>query len=224
MPKKRPGLKVWRYMSFGRFVWMLKRRALWMCRADQLDDAWEGVLGAQEHPAAQQLRRRIYVNSWTASNSESHAMWSIYCNSKEGVAIQATLSQLKASVADAKHLNVLPVRYVNSRPLDLPAIDPIELAVRKRRPFAYEKEHRIVYVANPPKNKRPNYPPGQLIVTDVLGFPQAWNPETWIDAVLMHPGADYTFQYALEAVVEALAPQLKDRIHRSRMAIRPRLS
>ena len=62
MSTGRRSLKVWRYMSFGRFVWMLKRKALWMSRVDQLGDAWEGVLGASDGP----VERRIFVNCWTA--------------------------------------------------------------------------------------------------------------------------------------------------------------
>jgi hypothetical protein len=47
-PKRTHGLKVWRYMSFGRFVWMLREKALWMCRADHLGDAWEGMFSEEE--------------------------------------------------------------------------------------------------------------------------------------------------------------------------------
>src|SRR6267142_1602388 len=129
----RRSLKVWRYMSFGRFVWMLKRKALWMSRVDQLGDAWEGVLGAGDGP----VERRNVVNCWTAQNSESHAMWSIYCDSKEGVAIQTTLSKLRSSVG---RFPVLPVKYVNSGSFSGSEITPLELAVRKRKPFQYEKE------------------------------------------------------------------------------------
>jgi hypothetical protein len=55
----------------------------------------------------------------------------------------------------------------------------------------------------------------------LYGFPLAWDPEDWLESVLIHPGADYTFRHALEAAVEALAPGLKDRIHLSGMAKRP---
>lgn len=208
-------------MSFGRFVWMLKRKALWMSRVDQLGDAWEGVLGAGDGP----VERRIFVNCWTAQNSESHAMWSIYCNSKEGVAIQTTLSKLRSSVG---RFPVLPVKYVNSGSLGGSEITPLELAVRKRKPFQYEKERRIVHVPDKPR-RMPISPPvddandqgGVLVVTELYGFPLPWDPEKWLEAVLIHPGADYTFRYALEAVVEALAPNLKGRIRLSRMAARP---
>jgi hypothetical protein len=218
-------LKVWRYMSFGRFVWMLKRKALWMSRVDQLNDAWEGVLGAGEAP----VDRRIFVNCWTAQNSESHAMWSIYCSSREGVAVQTTLSKLRTSVGQ---FPVLPVKYVNARPLSESEISPVELAVRKRKPFAYEKERRIVSVPSDKKRRSlttsfseplpKDFDAGpQLIVTEVYGFPLRWDPEEWLEAVLIHPGADHGFRYALESVVRALAPSLKRRIHLSGMATRP---
>jgi hypothetical protein len=218
-------LKVWRYMSFGRFVWMLKRKALWMSRVDQLDDAWEGVLGAGDGP----IERRIFVNCWTAQNSESHAMWSIYCTSKEGVAIQTTLSTLKRSV---ERFPVLPVKYVDPASISETEITPLELAVRKRRPFQYEKERRIVHVPDKPRRTAapPPSPEGDdeadeqgdiVIVTELYGFPLAWDPEKWLEAVLIHPGADHTFRYAVDAVVEALAPSLKNRIRSSGMARRP---
>ena len=36
--------KVWRYMSFGRFVWFLQSESLWLSRADRLGDEWEMFL------------------------------------------------------------------------------------------------------------------------------------------------------------------------------------
>jgi hypothetical protein len=33
--------KVWRYMKFSRFIWLLQKKQLWMSRADRLGDSWE---------------------------------------------------------------------------------------------------------------------------------------------------------------------------------------
>ncbi|MEH2528001.1 hypothetical protein V1288_005910 [Bradyrhizobium sp. AZCC 2176] len=33
-----PDQKVWRYLGFFRFMWMLQRRQLWLARADKLED------------------------------------------------------------------------------------------------------------------------------------------------------------------------------------------
>jgi hypothetical protein len=207
-------------MSFARFVWMLKQKALWMSRIDQLDDAWEGLLGA----GPVRIDQRIFINCWTAQDSESHAMWSLYCRSKDGVAVQTT-PKLKKSVPG---MRVLPVKYVDSSVFDPFEIMPLALAVRKRKPFQYEKEQRIVHI--------PSVPPGPsfskasddldsddtaLIMTKVYGFPLSWDPEEWLEAVLIHPGADYIFGETVRAVVEVLAPDLQGRIRMSRIATLP---
>jgi hypothetical protein len=100
---------VWRYMSFGRFVWMLEKKMLWMTRVDRLDDFWEmryseaelaaqaDDLSAQRGGDGKQIylqacrevyekeRGRTFVNCWTVADGESHAMWTIFCASPEGV-------------------------------------------------------------------------------------------------------------------------------------------
>jgi hypothetical protein len=35
-------IKVWRYMSLPRFIWMLQRRALYFARSDLMGDPFEG--------------------------------------------------------------------------------------------------------------------------------------------------------------------------------------
>jgi hypothetical protein len=35
-------------MSFGRFVWMLRNRALWLSRLDMLGDGWEAALSPEQ--------------------------------------------------------------------------------------------------------------------------------------------------------------------------------
>ena len=41
MPDYPPSQKLWRYMSFSRFMWLLQRKLLWIGRSDTLDDPWE---------------------------------------------------------------------------------------------------------------------------------------------------------------------------------------
>ena len=116
--------KVWRYLSFSRFVWMLQKKQLWLARADLLGDPWEIALTGDQlafviarHPiqpiddprpreTAQQRiarimplwRRSTFANCWSKSEHESHALWRIYCDSVEGIAVQTTFSKLKGSV------------------------------------------------------------------------------------------------------------------------------
>src|SRR5260370_36430316 len=98
--------KVWRYMSFSRFVWLLQSKQLWLSRADKLGDSWEITLAGDQlahvisrHPirpissstdkqeSAMDRSKRVistwrkttFVNCWSASDHESHALWRIYC-------------------------------------------------------------------------------------------------------------------------------------------------
>src|SRR5580658_10265948 len=98
--------KVWRYMSFSRFVWLLQKKRLWLSRADRLGDPWEISLAGDQlqhvigrdpispigEPKAEsavlrsariikQWRQEIFVNCWNSSDYESHALWRIYCGS-----------------------------------------------------------------------------------------------------------------------------------------------
>ena len=108
---------------------------------------------------------------------------------------------------------------------------PLELASRKRKPFQYEKERRIVIIPPQPaqelddlvaayREETGDYDP-VLVVTELYGYPLPWSPETWIESVLVHPGADFAFRASVDAVVEAFAPSLKDRFQISGMAKKP---
>jgi hypothetical protein len=43
-----PDTKVWRYMSFAKFFWLLQNKQLWFPSLDILDDKWEGVLTSEQ--------------------------------------------------------------------------------------------------------------------------------------------------------------------------------
>src|ERR1700679_4256934 len=109
---------VWRYLSFGRFVWLLQTKKLWLSRVDLLGDDWEMRLAGEQlahviatHPPTplgtvaedpmERARRIIrsgrltaFVNCWSAQAHESHALWRVFCPSAEGVAIRSTLERL----------------------------------------------------------------------------------------------------------------------------------
>ncbi len=103
-----PTTRVWRYLSFGKFVWMLQHKQLWLSKVERLDDKWELMpldqqlnytinnrpdsLSAEAATASiaktvKTLRKNTFVSCWTASQHESLALWKIYCPSGEGVAI-----------------------------------------------------------------------------------------------------------------------------------------
>src|SRR5687768_8257683 len=99
-----PKIRVWRYMSLGKLLWLLQKKQLWLSRADLLDDRWEVMLDSPQlntvinkRPTSftakdatdrasriiKSVRKSTFVNSWTASEHESHALGRIYCPSGE---------------------------------------------------------------------------------------------------------------------------------------------
>ena len=119
-------LKLWRYISFARFVWLLQNKKLWLSRADLLGDPWEISLAGNQldpviarHPITplgqtvpqenaidrskriiKLWREKTFVSCWSASDHENHALWRIYCQTSEGVAIQTTQAQMKISIGE----------------------------------------------------------------------------------------------------------------------------
>lgn len=146
-------------------------------------------------------------------------MWRVYCGSTDGVAIQTTLAELQASVGS---LSILKVKYTLSDPKQRPVVaTTMSLVGRKRRPYAYEKEHRIVSVGSEPTALYGPESPHIVVRDPVDGFALPWEPEQHIDRVLIHPGADEATEAAIRWVVEAMSPALTSMVVKSGMAEPP---
>jgi hypothetical protein len=223
--------KVWRYMSFSRFVWLVQKKKLWLSRADRLGDQWEiSLAGGQlehvisHHPITPMgekrretpmqrseriiklWRQNTFISCWSASEHESHALWRIYCASTDGVAIQTTFGRLRESVG-----NLLLCRVTYEAPgtrRQTPTL--VDLVTKKRPMFAYEQEVRVVRDATDEVSKE-----------ELLGYPLDWDPETIVESIRVHPEADLSFMETVIATVGHYAPALKDSIVWSAMRDRP---
>lgn len=223
--------KVWRYMSFARFLWLLQNKRLWFARADLLGDPWEITLAGDQlehvishHPpltlplpevmpetAMQRSeriitmwRRQTFVNCWSASDYESHALWRIYCRSTEGVVLQTTLAVLRESVGE------LPVHRVAYQIPGSSRRTPTlaDLVAKKRPMFAYEQEVRVVLSTDGTEN------------LEAVGHGLEWDPEKNLETIRVHPDAHCSLMKTVNAAVEHYAPALKDRIAWSAMNAR----
>ncbi len=212
-------MKMWRYMRFSRFLWLLQCKQLWLARADLLGDPWEIALAGDQlqhvidrHPpstlplkagpiesAMERVRRIIpkwrqttFVNCWCASEHESHALWRVYCGATEGVALETNYDKLIASLHGPK---LLKVSYENpGSNKRTPTLE--DLATKKRPMFEYEHEFRILQT--------------EKGASEVPGFPIDWHPEEHLVSIRVHPEADASFMQTVVAAVADYAPALKD--------------
>jgi hypothetical protein len=209
-------IKVWRYMSFAKLTDMLQHKQLWFTNVECLEDKWE----VMPHPkqmnmminnmpstlsvevsselilsTIKSIRKMVFINCWTASDYESHALWRIYCPSNEGVCIQTTLDRLRKSIK----YPILEVSYEIPK-TDNVIKDVLELVTQKRPIFAYEQEVRIVIVnefIDPENNSR-----------KTIGVHVDWDPELYIENIWVHPDASFWFMKTVMETVRQLAPRL----------------
>lgn len=75
--------------------------------------------------------------------------------------------------------------------------------------FEYEHEYRLTLIEDATPDET------------VKGIALEWNPETWIEAIRIHPEADLAFAETVVRVVEQYAPALKSGIQPSDMVEKP---
>ena len=161
--------RLWRYMSFARYMMLLNTSKLWFSRVDKFDDPFEGAVTPLNtimrenqmsdsevfsHPGIRghmdwfhEGRRRMhYANCWHMSDIESNAMWEKY-PSMETVAIVSDRGGFRESLLTEREIFLGKVNYKNYLPgtsdfvEDGNVFGPI---FTKRNNFEYEKEVRAV--------------------------------------------------------------------------------
>ena len=96
---------VWRYMTFTKLVSMLHTQALYFTRLDRFEDEFEGTLPQRTYEAlSPQLRecfdlerKNALASCWSLGDHESAALWKIFVNGNEGVAVKFTFGHLCTS-------------------------------------------------------------------------------------------------------------------------------
>lgn len=151
---------VWRYMDFTKFVDMLARRHLFFTRIDRLEDPYEGAYTRPQvrtvgrpkpTPYAHfdpgtDLRQYVYVSCWYVNPHESAAMWRIYCQSPEGVAVRTPFGALAAALrGEPRRISAGRVRYLDYHADRMPDADGLMPFMCKRRSFEFESELRLMH-------------------------------------------------------------------------------
>ena len=163
---------LWRYMSFTKFVSLLARNALFFARADKLGDPFEGALSPvnvalrpllykDDFPEDKRnligdfmkdLRRFMLVNCWHENENESDAMWKLYSNIEDGIAVKTDFQSLCGSLKGLQEVRIGKINYVDYGTTFIPENDAFKPIMYKRNSFEHEREVRAVILEIPPSS------------------------------------------------------------------------
>jgi hypothetical protein len=162
------------------------------------------------------LRRSAYVSCWS-QGPESEAMWRLYCEGNEGVAMVTTYGKLRASLQDP-NLLITPVRYIDYRRDRLPGREYFQQLIHKRIGFVHEREVRVIYwsaenltVRGPHEQEEENH--HSILIP--------WDVASAVDSVIVSPFTPSWYPEAVGAVLRAFSPPLVDRLVASELGEEP---
>lgn len=138
-------------------------------------------------------RKKIFINCWHLNEYESAAMWDLYSNGKEGIAIQTTFDRVKKSLnACEDEVFIGKVKYLDNTTENNLKNHYIEPFFTKRVSFSHEQEVRFVSISS------------QYDVSDEhkIGKNIQVNLKDLIENVYVYPGAAPWFVAVVNVVLE----------------------
>ncbi len=190
---------IWRYMPYERLLSILETESIFFAKVTTYeDDLFEGSynkastdhytqwLQANEAELtetstaddqrienslwlAEKMKNLVLVNCWHMNDYESVAMWKLYSNYENGVAIRTTFGRLKKSLEGySKLIHGGAVQYIDIKQHRISFTNTLAPYTFKRLSFAYERELRLTTQVEPEK-----------------GFDYDWSTEEFINGKLI---------------------------------------
>jgi hypothetical protein len=151
---------VWKYLDLSKFLDLLLSRKLFMSRSDKFEDQYEGTFSEPTFEEIRKLsidnpdflnyykthREKVAISSWHINEYESFAMWQIFTQNSEGLAIQSTIGRLQKALQPEEHFQqyIGEVNYIDYKKEYIPFDDLFFPFLYKRKSFQYEREVRII--------------------------------------------------------------------------------
>lgn len=155
--------RLWRYMDLQRFISILDRKELYFPSAATLSkcDPFEGEPALEKIYAASQkgqdemrwlrlnadlFKHLNFFNCWHMNDGESDAMWKLYSNGNDGVAIQSTVTRIKSCFDQSEsEVYMGMVNYDGRHTLELSDRTDVVITdyMLKRPAFKHEQEVRL---------------------------------------------------------------------------------
>jgi len=155
-----PDTIVWKYLDLSKFLDLLLSKKLFMSRSDKFEDQYEGTFSEPTYEEIKKLavdnpdflnyykthREKVAVSSWHINEYESFAMWQIFTQNSEGLAIQSTIGRLQKAVKPETNFyqHIGEVNYIDYKKEYIPFEDLFFPFLFKRKSFQYEREVRII--------------------------------------------------------------------------------
>ncbi|MBU0939863.1 MAG: hypothetical protein KKD36_00330 [Bacteroidetes bacterium] len=155
-----PDTIVWKYLDLSKFLDLLMSKKLFMSRSDKFEDQYEGTFSEPTFEEIRKLsidnpdflhyykthREKVAISSWHINEYESFAMWQIFTQNSEGLAIQSTIGRLQKAVEPEQNFKqyIGEVNYIDYKKEYIPFDDMFFPFLFKRKSFQYEREVRII--------------------------------------------------------------------------------
>lgn len=155
-----PDTIVWKYLDLSKFLDLLMSQKLFMSRSDKFEDQYEGTFS---EPTFEEIRKlsidnpdflnyykshkeKVAISSWHINEYESFAMWQIFTQNSEGLAIQSTIGRLQNALQPETNFDqhIGEVNYIDYKKEYIPFDDMFFPFLFKRKSFQYEREVRII--------------------------------------------------------------------------------
>ncbi|MEC5164721.1 hypothetical protein RCH18_000440 [Flavobacterium sp. PL11] len=155
-----PNTVIWKYLDLSKFLDLLLSHKLFMSRSDKFEDQYEGTFSEPTFEEIKKLsidnpdflnhykthREKVAISSWHINEYESFAMWQIFTQNSEGLAIQSTIGRLQRSLLPETDFDqyIGEVNYIDYKKEHIPFDDLFFPFLFKRKSFQYEREVRVI--------------------------------------------------------------------------------
>jgi len=203
-----PDIIVWKYLDLSKFLDLLLSKKLFMSRSDKFEDQYEGTFSDPTFEEIRKLavdnpdflnyykthREKVAISSWHINEYESYAMWQIFTQNSEGLAIQSTIGRLQKAVNLENNFDqyIGKVNYIDYKKEYIPFDDLFFPFLFKRKSFQYEREVRIITDTSKSKIKLND---GLKINVDINQL---------IERIYIHPKSENWYKKLVIELVERL--------------------
>ncbi|MDP6156016.1 MAG: DUF2971 domain-containing protein [Candidatus Thermoplasmatota archaeon] len=166
--------KIWHYLDFAKFMFLISEKKLHFSSAEQLTDDFEGSLPKQDvedrdeqirricnnnkneeevekiidqnRNLSRQFRKYMHLNCWHFNEDESLAMWNLYSMAERGICIQSTIDRLIECFKKEEkyYISLGKVEYIDYSKWQGRIGFPIQRFLLKRKSFNFENEIRAL--------------------------------------------------------------------------------